>query len=200
MKESSRTWLILAVLALIVALLYYLLEVRGIAPPSESEEEYVWDLEASQIVGVRVVDNGSGAVTALARTGEREWQVTESVTGTQMANLSDVVSLNQTLARMRVSHTIEEPPEEEIEVYGLITPTYTVEVQVEGGQAFRLDVGVEGLGSAYFVRREGEKAVLLVPGYAIERVVGIVAAPPIQEPATPTPGLPVVGPSQSEEP
>jgi hypothetical protein len=196
MKASARTWLILAVMALVVALLYYLLEVREIATETGGDEEYVWDLEAAQVVGVRVMDNISGTVTALESDAEGAWRVAEPVQ--ELAKVADVVALNQALARLQVRRSIEEPPQGEMEAYGLVTPTYTIEVQVDDGQVLRLDVGVESPVSAYYARRGGDEVVLLVPDYALDRIVAILANPPVLGSPTATPGMPAVGPSQEE--
>ncbi len=195
MRGSQRTWIILAVLALIVGLLYYLLEVQGVAQETD-EEGYVWELEAEQVVGVRVTDNLSGTVTALERMADGVWWVVEPVTA--QAAPDEALSLIYALAYMPIQRTIEEPPPGELETYGLNTPAYTFEVRLDGGRVLRLEVGGRYLSGAYYVRREGERPVLLVPEQAVEDVTRILAEPPVREPPTPTPGLPIAGPDREE--
>jgi len=188
-KGSDRTWLGLAILALIVVLLYYLLEVQGIAN-TPGEASYVWDLEFEDVVGLRVVDNESGATTALERAGSDAWRLTEPVEGA--ADLSIVESLIYRVARMQVLRTIDEP-KEELAAYGLLTPTHTVEVQTRQGQQLRLEVGGEGLNETLFVQREGEQALMVVDEYAVHDLLVIIDAPPTPASA---PGMPVLGPSE----
>jgi len=190
--RKDRTWAILAALALVVAVSYYLLEVRGIAQQPE-DVEYVWDLEAEQIVGIRVTDHISGTATALEKDSAGTWRVTEPMS--EMAEAADCASLAYTLARMQIRRTIEEPPEEELGTYGLITPTYTIELQVDEGQPLRLEVGAHYPAGAYYARREGEQEVILVQDYAMNDVIRIIEHPPVAEP---TPGVPVAGPSAEE--
>jgi len=192
MKESDRTWIVLAALALVVAALYYLLEVRGIASKSD-DVDYVWELQAEEVVAIRVVDNGAEAATAVEKGADGMWMVTEPAPA--LARTADCDSLAYTLAQMQVRRTIEEPPQEELGAYGLITPTYTIEMRVSDGQTLRLEVGNEGLGASYFVRREGEQAVLLVPAYAIDAAIAIVESPPLAE-APILPGAPILGPTE----
>jgi hypothetical protein len=192
MKGKDRTWMILGVLALAAAVSYYLLEVRGIAQ-EPSDETYVWDLEAEQIVGVRVIDHASGAVTALEKGAGSTWRVTEPVS--EVAEAAECASLVYALAYMPVRRTIEDPPEGELAAYGLITPTYTIEVRAEDGRTLRLQVGAHYPSGSYFARREGEQAVILVQDYAVEDVVRIVEEPPVPEP---TPGVPLEGPTLQE--
>jgi len=195
-EGSDRTWLILVVMALVVAVLYYLLEVREVAPQEADEVEYVWDLDADQIVGVRVVDHGAQAATVLERDAEVGWQVTEPVSGTAMAVECDVLA--GTLAHMSVGRVIEEPPEGEVAAYGLLTPTYTIEVRLDDGRALRLEVGSHYPGGSYYARRVGEQTVLMIADYVVDDVVRILEEPPLLE-ATPLPaGIPTVGPVPDE--
>jgi hypothetical protein len=188
--KTNRTWIALLALAVVVGGLYYLLQVRKIADKGD-EQEYVWDLDAMQIFGVRVVDNTSGAATALVMDANGNWRLTEPV---QAAALREqVVYMVDTLARLPLQRTIAEPPAAELSGYGMITPTYTIEVQVSDGRTLRLNVGNKAIGSAYYAQRGGEQAVILVTDYALEGVTNIIRTPPIAPTPVPT-GLPVIGP------
>lgn len=195
-KGRDRTWIALVALAVVVTVAYYLLEVRGIAEES-SEVEYVWELDADQIVGLRVVDNASGAATTVEKDAAGDWWVTEPTSAA--ARAGDCIALTYALSGLQVRRAIEEPPEEELGAYGLITPTYTIELQTgDDDQVLSLEVGVSHPGGFYYARRVGEQMVLLVPDYAVDEVTRVVAEPPVAELAVPTPGLPVVGPATPE--
>lgn len=197
LSGSNRTWVVLAVLAVLVAGAYYLLEVRGIADES-SEVEFVWELRASQIAGVRVVENATAREMAVERNTDGSWWMTEP--SEEEADGFQCASLTYSLSALQVRYTIEEPPEGELGAYGLITPTYTVEVWLGEGAPLALEVGAHYSGGSYYVRRAGERAVLLVPDYALEEVTRVVDQPPFAQPPAPTSVIPVVGPAQTPRP
>lgn len=195
MKGSNRTWIILAVLALGVAVLYYLLEVQGIAQNPE-EVQVVWRLEAAEVAGIRVTDHRSGAVAAVEKGTEGAWQVTAPVSAT--ADMVTCSSLAYTLAGLPVRRSIEQPPVGELEAYGLVTPTYTIEVSLDDGRRLRLEVGSRYPDGSYYARRPGEQEVLMVADYAVDQVVRIAQEPPVTQPPAPTPGPPVLGPAPQD--
>jgi|YNPNPStandDraft_1061719.scaffolds.fasta_scaffold00855_10 hypothetical protein len=195
MKGSSKTWIVLGALAIVAAALL-ILELRGALPRSSSEEvEYVWDIETTDVVAVRVTNNISGTVTAVERNAAGEWQVTEPSPGA--ASHTDCTTLAYYLSTLQVEQTIETPPAAEMEAYGLITPTYTVEVRLGDGNTLTLEVGNRAVSGYYYARRAGEEAVLLVTGYVVDEIVRIVESPPYE--ATPTPPMPsMLGPESPD--
>ncbi len=192
MKGINRTWLTLLVLALIVGVAYYLLEVRKIAEKPE-ETEYVWALEEGQeITAIEVSDLISGTVTKVEK-GWDGWQVTRPITGPADATACE--SLAYTLSHLMVRRTIEHPAEEDMQAYGLQSPAYRVTIWV-GERNMALEVGVRHPGGAYYVRRleDGPGPVLMVTDYLLDEVLRILQEPPLATPPTATPGLPAIGP------
>ena len=190
MSGQNRTWLVLAALVAIVALAYYLLEVRGIA--DQSDVEMVWDLEGDQIVGIRLSDHFLDEEVVLERDESGEWWVD----GEPPLSAQSVVceSLAYTLANMQVQRSIDEPPEGELSAYGLADPGYTIALRREDGRLMSLEVGVYQDSGVYYARRAGDQAVLLVPSYVVEEAVSYIQAPPVDRLPAPMPGIPVIGP------
>ncbi len=187
LSANDRTWLILIAL-LVIAVVFLALERAGVFTADTDEAETVWDLTSGQVVGLRVVETASGAATSVEKDAAEQWQVTEPFR--RPAETADCILLSSVIAGLQVERTIEEPPESELSAYGLITPTYTIEVRADDGRTLSLEVGAP-VGSRTYVRRAGERAVLLVYSYSIEQVTAIVNDPPAAEP---TPGMPVTGP------
>lgn len=187
LSANDRTWLILLAL-LVVAVALFALEKGGVFTRESEGGETVWDVESGQVVGLRVVEPASGAATSVERDASGEWRVTEPFS--RPAESTDCILLTSLVANLRVQRTIAEPPASEIGAYGLITPTYTIEVRVDDGRTLVLEVGAQA-GSNTYVRRQGEQAVLLVSSYSVDQVTRIVVDPPAAEP---TPGMPVTGP------
>lgn len=109
------------------------------------------------------------------------WRVTKPVTGTAQASECESIAYN--LSHLMVRRTIENPTEEDKRAYGLITPTYTIVVQV-GSRTLHLDVGARHPGGAYYVRPayNGPGPVLMVPDYTLEEVLRILERPPLMAP------------------
>lgn len=183
MKGGNRTWLVLVALAVIVAMAYYLLEVRKVAEKPE-KAKYVWDFGENEITAIQVTALLSGTVKVEKRAGE--WWVTQPVTGVAQASTCD--SLAYALAHLVVRRTItENPTGEDLQTYGLSTPSYEITVWW-GSRTAQLAVGAHHPGGAYYVQRlaDGPGAVLMVPDYALKEVLGILETPPLME-ATPAP-------------
>jgi hypothetical protein len=195
LEGDQRTWAILAALAALVLLAYYLLEVQGIGN-SRDEATYVWDVEPERIEALRVTEHASGSEAVLERDEEGNWHMTEPF-NRPVADLS-YVDPALTLSELQVHRTIEEPPAGELVAYGLLTPTYTIEVQVAGDQTLVLDVGWTSPRGTYYARREGERAVILLPGYGVEDVTRLLTLPGEVVPSTPGVGIP--GPAATSEP
>lgn len=195
LEGEQRTWAILAALAALVLLAYYLLEVQGIAGQSD-EATYVWDVEPERIEALRVTEHASGTEAVLERDEAGGWYMTAPF-NRPVADLG-YVDPALTLSELQVHRTIEEPPAGELVAYGLLTPTYTIEVQVAGAQTLVLDVGWTTPRGTYYARREGEQAVILLPGYGVEDVTRILTLPGQELPSTPGAGIP--GPAATSEP
>ncbi len=192
MKGTQRTWLTLLILAVIVGVAYYLLEVRKIAEKPE-ETQYVWTPEEGQeITAIEVTDLISGTVTRVEKGGEG-WQVTQPITGPADAATCD--SLAYTLSQLMIRRTIENPAPEDLEAYGLQNPTYRVTIWA-GARSMGLEVGARHPGGAYYVRKtqNGPGPVMMVTDYLLEEALRILQEPPLATPPTPTPGLPAIGP------
>lgn len=196
LEGSQRTWAILAVLAVIVLVAYYLLEVQGIADRAGGTN-YVWDVEPERIEGLRVTENVSGSVAVLERDEEGNWHMTEPF-NRPVADLG-YVDPALTLSELQVHRAIEEPPAGELVNYGLLSPTYTIEVQVAEDRALMLDVGSITPRGTYYARREGEETVLLLPGYGVEDITRVLTLPG-EEMLPSTPGVSVPGPVVTSEP
>lgn len=196
MKGISKTWIVLGALAIVAAALL-ILELQGVLPRSSSEEvEYVWDIETEQVAALRVTHNISGTVTAVERDAAGQWQVTEPSPGP--ADRTNCTTLVYYLSTLQVERAIEDPPAEEMEAYGLITPTYTVEVRLQDGDTLTLEVGNSATSGYRYARRAGEETVLLVTDYMVGEIVHIVESPPYQ--ATPTSPPPsMLGPESPDE-
>ncbi|MBN1177820.1 MAG: DUF4340 domain-containing protein [Anaerolineae bacterium] len=194
--NSHRTWIVLAALALVAALAYYLLEVRGVAD-TPSEVTYVWDLDVDQVVGIRMTDAALGLTTSLEKDADGNWWAMTNQDPTRRpARAIECVSLAYGLATLQVQRTIDDPPEGELEAYGLAAPNYTVVLHTDDGQTLRLEIGVFQESGLYYARRAGEQAVLLIPDYAANEAITYLHEPPFDVPSV-EPGVPIIGPTPS---
>ena len=195
MSSNNRTWIVLAALVFVVALAYYLLEVQGVADPSD-DVDTVWNVESDQVVGIRLADHFSSETVVLERDADGAWWVAGE---TQVpADDRACQSLVYTLANLRVQQSIEEPPQGELDAYGLADPAYTIALRQEDGRLRSLEVGVRQDRGLYYARRTGDETVLLVPDYAIDEALGFIQSPPVEYLPPATPGVPLIGPETPE--
>jgi hypothetical protein len=176
-RGTDRTWMMLVVLALVAAGAYYLLELRGANEPDSAQADYVWELEVGEISGVRVEDHASGAAMAVELDGAGGWRVTEPLTGT--ASAEECEFLTYSLAQLQVQRRIEQPPAEELAAYGLITPTYVIEVDVSGGRTLQLDIGARHPSGSYYARFPGAGDVVMVAEYVVQGLIALIEEPPL---------------------
>jgi hypothetical protein len=74
----------------------------------------------------------------------------------------------------------------DVAAFGVLDPTYTLEVGLADGQTLKAVVGDKApVGGAYYVQREGDPSVLVVPGYGLDALFELLTTPPYAPTATP---------------
>lgn len=195
----NRNLTIVLVIVFVALLIYVLVvqvpkdQAQANITPSPMVSNYVWSIQAEQIAGVRVLDKAQNLSVAFAKGADGVWTITEPenrpADSAQITN--ELYKFTGLYVRSELTTTTDLTP------YGVLSPTYTIEVNLTDGSALKADVGnLNPTSSSYYVLRQGETVVLLVNKSSIDGIVGLIAAPPYIVPtptvgfATPIPVLP----------
>ena len=80
--------------------------------------------------------------------------------------------------------------------FGVLDPTYTLELGLADGQTLKAAIGRPAPVGGYYLLREGDTDVMVASDFGIDALVGLLEAPPYAATATPafslelTPGTP----------
>jgi hypothetical protein len=153
----------------------------------------VWEgVTADQIVNVQIADPAAGKTVAFGRnTPAESWAITapEPQPADQLQAATDAAALvNLQFSKVLTSAT-------DLAAFGVLSPTFTVEVKLADGRLLKLAVGDKTFtGSDYYARRDGETSVLIVSGFGLDPVLRFIDEPPVLKP-TETPTAPAETPS-----
>ncbi len=153
-------------------------------PTADTTRRLVWPATADQVVRLRVSEPGAGRSVLLVKDAQGAWTVAEpgpaapadpgaaqaAVAGAANLSVSSVVTASTDLAQ-----------------FGVLSPTYTLELGLSDEQTLRAAVGsLAPVGGAYYVLREGEANVMVVPSFGIDSLTALLDAPPYLPTPTPT--------------
>ncbi len=191
---SGRTVVILFVVLLVVGAIALLIsrqeetaEPTPTLPPQPESVQLLEGVEMNTVGRLEVRDEMGDRLIELLREPDGGWfQVhpTATLAISQTVNTSVTGLLNLTSRR-----TLS-PDENPLSAYGLDAPTYriTLAVRMEAGGTVRhvFLVGDETpAGDAYYVQKEGDPRVYLVPKFSLDNLAALLDDPPIPTPAPP---------------
>ena len=180
----------LALVAVFGALLLYVLLVQkpkekaaAEATPTPGLGGSVWTIPADQVAGVRVVDHAQDRSVAFSKDGQGIWKVTEPEAreADQQQASSSAAQFTSLFATTIITNATD------LTVFGVLSPTYTLEVNLTDGSQRTAAVGDKApTGSGYYLLPAGEKNVMVVNSSSIDGLVALLDKPPYYVP-TPTP-------------
>lgn len=204
MRLNRSTFLLLIGSLIVIGLAFVLINNQTSAPDDtpggtvESGTEQVFpDVALLDVTGLRVRDNVADAQTVISQAEDNAWQLDETADpapGTlAQPEIDDAIT---TLVELTTTDRFA--PENELAVYGLESPAYTVEFNTEE-TTYSLQIGDSNTaGTRYyaFMGDDTDTIHLLSNKDALDRVLEIALAPPyiIEPTATPEPSLNLPGP------
>ncbi len=142
-------------------------------------------LTGDQVLSVRVEDRTQARSVAFGRAeAAASWGVTEpeSKPADQLAAASNVATL------ATLTYQSQFTPGTGLEGFGVLSPTYVIEVALVDGRLLRAFIGDKTpTGDSYYVQQEGLAQVSVVSGVSLSTIFGWLDQPPYLQPtATPT--------------
>jgi hypothetical protein len=185
MRLQQRTTVIVVVVFAVLAVLVYLVEVRGGqgTPADEEGVVPVLSFELDEAILLKVTDLTTGESVTVTKSPEGAWYMTEP-----FESEGDDTRVEGVLGRLSAlsSTRVIEGEDVNLEAFGLAEPTLRVELGLEDGESQVLLVGDENpVGYSRYAQREGEERVYLVGSSTIGDLEQLIADPP--EKPTPTP-------------
>ena len=151
-------------------------------PTVDTTPRVVWETTADQITSLRVSEPGASRSVAVAKDAQGTWTVTDPEAGPADANR--LLSLTANAAALSVTSVVTTATD--LAAYGVLDPTYTLEVGLADGQSLKAAVGNKApVGDGYFVLREGDTNVMVVAGFWLDALIELLNTPPYAPTATP---------------
>ncbi len=184
------TWVLVAVFGVLLAI-YLISQARTETPASELTPTvgltYLLNLAEDQVEALEI-RGPEGASISIQRAVDGGWSISDAVA--DQVDQGTITSAIRQLTTLRLLSELDGV--EDIEIYGLDTPQYTLSVREAEGSAVEIKVGDETpTGSGYYVQVNGQppKVVNLV---SLDFVLELLRDPPIlpvpedNEPVEPT--------------
>lgn len=157
-----------ALLVVLGGLCTYIYFVTWRQPEGESgttRERVFAALETDKVDEIRIKSQ-AGDTTTMSKQGD-EWQVTAPLT--VKADASEVAAITNNLGSLEVTRVVDENPSD-LKEYGLDAPLVEIEFKASGQKEYaephKLFLGAKSpTGGDVFARRDGDKRVILIPGY-----------------------------------
>ena len=191
MRGARTTLVLFLVLAgLLVFLVYSNSAQQAEATPAPST--YLWDLTAEAVSSVKVVDNRRRRELTLSRAGAGLWQVKSSklsngqaLVPAQPADPGQAEYGASLVSTIFLRRTLTETTE--LGEYGLMAPTYEVQVTQSDSSAFSMRVGYKTpTDDGYYVLTEGAVNPQIVAASALDPLFAFLDSPPVQPTPVPT--------------
>ncbi|NOZ00097.1 MAG: DUF4340 domain-containing protein [Chloroflexi bacterium] len=172
------TWILLAILAALIGLAWYLNQSKPgaepdvAAPTATVSAHYFFAPENGILTSIRI-ESATGEVVAVERGADGTWMVTEP--RESEADQGAVEAASAQLSALRVAlETIDAP----LGVVGLQPASYTLTVAFSGGAPHTVLIG-DGTpsGSGYYVQKDGG-AISIVDKYGLDALLRLLASPP----------------------
>lgn len=152
----------------------------------------VWETTADQVTRLRIAEPETDRSVALAKDAQGVWTLTEPEPGP--ADAAAVQSVTTNAASLSVTGVVTTATD--LAQFGVLEPTYTLELGLADGQTMKAAIGSPAPVGGYYLLREGDSDVMVVSNFGIDALVGLLDAPPYPPTATPafsldtTPGTP----------
>jgi hypothetical protein len=163
----------------------------------------VWSMSADQILEVRIVDLVKNRRVGFAKSSANlgVWSMTEPEPAT--ADQNAAASAAASFTNLHYSTIITTATD--LSGFGVLTPTYTIELKLADGSQLKLAVGNKTpTDIGYYVLRDNETSVLVVDTGTMDTVLKLLDTPPLVPTPTPTPTpnptLPPVAPFDTPTP
>jgi hypothetical protein len=179
------TWILLAVLALVVGV-YYILQnhpLKKVEPtPTTTGDDLLISQADGALQSLRISDK-KGNNFQMQRDLSKSWVITAPQSGVADQGLAGAAETQ--VGALRIVTVLETSPEPS--VVGLDIPASTLELRFTSGKSHKIEVGnISPTGSGYYVRYDGGK-VYVISQSGIDALLNLLTAPPY--PATPTPSI-----------
>jgi hypothetical protein len=181
---KRSTWIILAVLALVIGA-YFLIKNRPESAPEETPTATVSAFIISEADGLlkslRIYDSKSN-IFQMRRDANNVWNVVLPEPGAADQGLAGAAESQ--VGALRIVTTLETPPA--LSDIGLATPIYVLEFGFDDGVTHKLKVGnLAPTNSGYYAQYD-DGNVYIVSQAGIDALLNLLAAPPYLPTATPT--------------
>ncbi len=169
-----NTWITLTVfIVLLGAAIWWTRSGQGAASSTEATptQTALWEVEADQIVEIRVEYLSTGDTVDLERQEDGTWAVLQPAEGT--VTEARVQQALDWLAAPRPRTTIADPAD--LLDFGLTEPVSRVTIRLADGDERVFEVGAEApTGTTQYVRLPGQASVLVVSKYSLDGVLSLL--------------------------
>ena len=175
----KSTWILLALFVAALAFAWGFQRFQAqreaqITPTVGVETQPLLDIQESTLASLRV-ENDQGKFLVLGRNTEGLWTVLEPK-GEGETDASQAESAITQLISLRSQFSLEMP--DSLEKYGLLNPTHTITVAMNGGEKHILQVGSEAPAvSGYYIRLDNGFPQV-VSKYSLDPVLEMIEKPP----------------------
>lgn len=183
---KRNTWFLLALLAALAGLALYL----KYKPETDASDKDAASLATatpierifpseSEIVNLSI-ESREGEIVRVERTPDG-WILTKPVSA--KANQGAVEAAISQAAALSITARLDLAPVD----IGLISPAYIITVELNNGEAVRLEVGdLTPTGTGYYARKDGGN-ILVINKYGLDALLDMLETPPYAETPTPSP-------------
>ncbi len=183
---KRSTWVMLAVLAVLLAILLLLPKFKGIeaeATPSPTPSlEAPFSFSVSEVAELHVIGS-DGTSVKVKRDESSNWKLIEP--DEEVSESNNIEGVVSGVINMNLLSKIDPPPP--ADVSGISTPSFTVTIINKSGDEEKFLIGnLTPTSSGYYIQT-ADGQVYVADKYDIESVIDLVMNPPIKE--TPTPSL-----------
>ena len=183
---KRSTWIVLAILAIIVALFIYLNErpvSQSEATPTATNIGYLVTRGDRTVSNIEISDL-NGNVVRIGRDGSGTWQMELPVSGEADQALAEATDTQ--LFALRILSTLE-GTQTPYNMVGLDSPAFQITVRFTDGLNQVILVGSQTpTGSGYYVLFE--RKIYVISKYGMDALINILESPPYAPTETPTPG------------
>ena len=159
----------------------------ALATPTPAAKLLVWNTTVDQITGFQITEPATGRKVAVSQDGQGQWQVTapDVAPEARPGDAVQIVPLASGLAALAFTANLTTTTD--LAPFGLITPTYQLDVKLVNGTTLTAAIGDKiPTGNGYYLLRNGDKTPLAVADTSVQPLIDLLDNPPYFVP-TPTP-------------